>query len=191
MYYTVPETTGLDGNPLFGKDAGKRIRLDFNGHGELWGIPGFVYDTATNADLGDHIQGEWKSTYRYLSRFIMADGAKIKDGIDETIEYKVKALEGEVWLTKADGTISGVADLGGRYTSYYDGVVADLADERKMRVLGFEDWGTYNASNGSWISGNPDGINDNDDYLGPRPTPTVNGGDTAVVHGEVIFDPSP
>ena len=191
MYYTVPETTGLDGNPLFGKDAGKRIRLDFNGHGELWGIPGFVYDTATNADLGDHIQGEWKSTYRYLSRFIMADGSKIKDGIDETIEYKVKALEGEVWLTKADGTISGVGDLGGRYTSFYDGTVADLADEREMTVLGFEDWGTFDTTNGNWLNSSPDGINDNDNYLGARPTPTVNGGDTAVVHGEVIFDPSP
>lgn len=190
MYYTVPLTTNSEGDPVFGKDAGKRIRLEFNGHGELWGIPGFVYDTATNQDLGEHISGEWKDTYRYLSRFIMPDGTLIEDGLDSSIKYKVKALEGEVWLTKADGTISGVASLEGRYTNFYGGAITDLVEDNIIRELGYEDWGTYDE-NGYWLSGDEDGINDNDRYLGPKPTPTVFGGDTAVVHGEVIFDPTP
>ena len=190
MYYTVPLTTDTDGDPVFGKDAGKRIRLEFNGHGELWGIPGFVYDTATNQDLGEHINGEWKDTYRYLNRFIMPDGTLIEDGLDSSVKYKVKALEGEVWLTKADGTISGVANLMDRYTSLYQGARTDLVEDNIVRELGFEDWGTFDE-NGSYVSDSKDGINDNDRYLGEKPTPTVFGGDTAVVHGEVIFDPTP
>ncbi len=37
LYYDVPE----DGE-VFGEDAGKRISLEFAGHGQLRGIPGFV-----------------------------------------------------------------------------------------------------------------------------------------------------
>ena len=189
MYYTVPNTL-TDGVADYGKDAGKRIRLDFNGHGQLWGIPGFVYDTATNEDLGDHITGNWKSTYRYLNRFIMPDGSLIEDGVDSSISYKVKALEGEVWLTRADGTISGVSDLTGKYTDLYTGAQDDLVKEDKLRGLGFEDWATIEPS-GNWLNDQPDGVNDNERYLGDEPTPTVNGGETAVVHGTVIFDPTP
>jgi hypothetical protein len=125
-----------------------------------------------------------------LNRFIMPDGTLIEDGLDSSIKYKVKALEGEVWLTKADGTISGVASLEGKYTSFYGGAITDLVQDNIVRELGFEDWGTFDE-NGSYKSDTPDGINDNDRYLGKKPTPTVFGGDTAVVHGEVIFDPTP
>ena len=47
-----------------------------------------------------------------------------------------------------------------------------------MRNIGYEDW-------------DGDGVNDNDRYIGDEPTPTVNNGETAVVHGEVIYDPTP
>lgn len=189
MYYTVPETL-TDGVATFGDDAGKRIRLEYNGHGQLWGIPGFVYDTATGEDLGEHIQGEWKQSYRYLNRFIMTDGTLIEDGVDSTVSYKVKALDGEVWLTPADGSIAGVGDLTGSYTDVYFGAVSDLVDREKLRVIGFEDWGTFDE-NGGWVSEERDGVNDNSQYLGDQPIPTVNGGSTAVVHGEVLFDPTP
>jgi hypothetical protein len=177
MYFEVPTTTDANGDYLYGKDQGKRVRLEFNGHGNLYGIPGFVYDTATGEDLGEFVN-QWKDTYRYLSRFVMQDGSEIEDGIDSTIKYKVKALDGEEWLTPADGSIAGVADLRGQYTSLYDGDEGDLVPNRKMRPLGYEDW-------------NGDGVNDNDRYIGDEPTPTVNNGETAVVHGEVIYDPTP
>ena len=177
MYFEVPTTTDANGDNLFGKDAGKRIRLEYNGHGNLYGIPGFVYDTATGTDLGEFVN-QWKDTYRYISRFVMADGSEIEDGIDATIKYKVKALDGEEWLTPADGTITGVADLRGSYTALYDGDETDLVKQRDLRSIGYEDW-------------DGDGVNDNDRYIGDEPTPTVNNGETAVVHGEIIYDPTP
>jgi hypothetical protein len=177
MYYEVPATVDANGENLFGKDAGKRVRLEFNGHGNLYGIPGFVYDTATGEDLGEFVNG-WKDTYRYLSRFVIPDGGEIEDGVDSSIKYKVKALDGEEWLTKADGTVTGIADLRGLYTDLYDGDESDLVQDRDLRVIGFEDW-------------DGDGENDNDRYIGDEPTPTVNNGETAVVHGEIIYDPTP
>ena len=172
MYYTVPEDS-----TLYGKDAGKRVRLEHNGHGNLHGIPGFVYDTATGEDLGEFVN-EWKDTYRYISRFTIPDGAQIEDGADSSITYKVKALDGEEWLTPADGSISGIADLRGSYTTLYQGDESDLVKRRDLRNIGFEDW-------------DGDGFNDNDRYIGDEPTPTVNSGETAVVHGEIIYDPTP
>ena len=172
MYYEVPEDS-----TLYGKDAGKRVRLEHNGHGNLYGIPGFVYDTATGEDLGEFVN-QWKDTYRYISRFVIPDGGEIEDGTDASIKYKVKALDGEEWLTPADGTITGVADLRGSYTTLYDGDEDDLVKQRNLRNIGFEDW-------------DGDGLNDNDRYIGDEPTPTVNNGETAVVHGEIIYDPTP
>jgi cytoskeletal protein RodZ len=177
MYFEVPETVDANGDYLFGKDAGKRVRLEYNGHGNLWGIPGFVYDTATGEDLGEFVNN-WKDTYRYISRFVMPDGSEIEDGVDSSIKYKVKALDGEEWLTPADGTITGVADLRGNYTTLYEGDETDLVKQRNLRSIGFEDW-------------NGDGVNDNDRFIGDQPTPTVNNGETAVVHGEIIYDPTP
>ena len=177
MYFEVPEDVDADGNNVFGKDAGKRVRLEYNGHGNLWGIPGFVYDTATGEDLGEFVNN-WKDTYRYISRFVMPDGAEIVDGADSSIKYKVKALDGEEWLTPADGSIPGVASLLDTYTALYDGDEADLVQNRDLRVIGFEDY-------------DGDGTNDNDRYIGDEPTPTVNNGETAVVHGEIVYDPTP
>ena len=77
MYYEVPETVDANGNNVFGKDAGKRIRLEYAGFGELWGIPGFVFDTATGEDLGEFVN-DWKPTYRYLNRFTIPDGGILR-----------------------------------------------------------------------------------------------------------------
>ena len=108
----------------------------------------------------------------------MPDGSEIEDGVDSSIKYKVKALDGEEWLTPADGSITGIDDLTGRYTDLYDGDESDLVKPRDLRNIGFEDW-------------DGDGANDNDRYIGDQPTPTVNNGETAVVHGEIIYDPTP
>jgi len=192
MYYEVPETIDGNGNNVFGKDAGKRIRLEYAGFGELWGIPGFVFDTATGEDLGEFVN-QWKPSYRYLNRFTIPDGSLIESATDATTTYKIKALDGEEWLTKADGTItvggSVVADLRGKYTSLYEGSKDDLVPDRKLRMVGPDDWDN-------------DGCADNlDEYIGLEPQATaqtsscpgiadapalIEEGKTCVVQGEVF-----
>ena len=174
LYYTVPEELDPNtGEPAFGDDAGKRIRLDFMGHGQLNGIPGFVWDTINGVEIGEFVN-EWKEGYRYINRFTIPDGARIEDALDSTKTYRVKALNGEEWLTKADGTVTApdgttVADLRGKYT--YTGSTADLLDNSDLRG-----------------SGDP---NNTEDYIGAAPTVLLNDGATSVVHGEVVYDPTP
>jgi len=170
MYYNVPGTSDSNGNPVFGEDANKRLRLEYKGHGDLMGIPGYVYDTASGENLGEFVNS-WGSTYRYLSRFTIPDGSLIEDGLDSTKSYKVKALDGEEWLTKADGTVSGVADVRGRYTSLYGLGLSDLLGEE--------------------YDGVQVGRSDNSYYIGAPPTTLINSGAASVVHGEVSYDPTP
>ena len=167
LYYTVPETLDSNGNYVFGDDRGKQIRLEYQGHGELHGIPGFVYDTATGEDKGEFVN-EWQESYRYLSRFTIPDGGLLTDPLDSSASYKVKALDGEEWLTKADGSVSGVDDVRGRYTALYAGDKTNLQNEI------------------------PEVSEPSDDfYIGPVPTSGfINEGKASVVHGEVAFDPS-
>jgi hypothetical protein len=174
FYYTVPEDLDPStGEPAFGDDAGKRIRLDFMGHGQLHGIPGFVWDTLNGVEIGEFVN-EWKEGYRYINRFTIPDGARIEDALDSTKTYRVKALDGEEWLTKADGTVTApdgtiVADLRGKYT--YTGSTADLLDTSNLR--------------------GPGDPNNTEDYIGVVPTVIINEGATSVVHGEVVYDPTP
>lgn len=170
LYYTVPETLNSDGTAVYGKDAGKRLRLEFRGHGDLGGIPGFVFDTATGEDLGEFVT-EWKESYRYLSRFMLPDGAPLEDGLDSTVSYKVKALDGEEWLTPADGSVDGVADVSGKYADLYTMGVADLLPSSVDEVV---------------LS-----IPDSPDYIGaiPAASELINDGNASVVHGEVVFTP--
>jgi hypothetical protein len=191
MYFEVPETLNANNEPIFGKDAGKRIRLEYAGFGELYGIPGFVFDTATGEELGEFVNN-WSPTYRYLNRFNIPDGGTIEDATDATVTYKVKALNGEEWLSQyrcSDADCTSVTLNGldipagsnpyGAYTSLYEGTKDDLVPDWKLRVVGPEDW-------------NGDGVPDNvDEYIGEEPTLTstpaiIEGGKTCVVQGEVL-----
>ena len=57
LYYNVPNEAA------FGNDQGKRISLQYQGFGSLDGVPGYVYDTATGEELGQHVHN-WKESYR-------------------------------------------------------------------------------------------------------------------------------
>ena len=165
MYYEVPD------EDAFGRDGGKRLSLEFAGHGELRGVPGFVYDTVTGEDKGEYVN-EWKDTYRYLSRFTIPDGSTITD-LSGT-EYFVKALDGEEWLKALDASES----VSGEYTLTFSDLLADEA----LTVLG--------------EPGAPDYIGEPPTCEDPTNAQTcalLNNGQPAVVHGELVVgaDPTP
>ena len=165
LYYEVPDDT------RYGRDAGKRLSLEFAGHGELRGIPGFIYDVATGQELGQFTR-EWKDTYRFINRFNIPDGDVVTDA--EGVDYFVKALDGEEWLQKLD---NGVTELGN-----YSFERSRLVPNQKLRILG-----DPNFSQGDYIGEPPTALCDTQtttDCL-------INSGEPAVVHGEVVFDPTP
>ena len=108
LYYTVPDEA------KYGDDRGKKIRLDYQGFGELHGIPGEVINTLTGESLGQYYSGEWNDNLRYTHRFIIEKDAAGNDptvttGGASPTTYKVKALEGDEWLTlktSAKGTLT-------------------------------------------------------------------------------------
>ena len=92
------------------------------------------------------------------------------DGVD----YYVKALDGEEWLQKLG---NGVTEAGN-----YSFERSRLVPTRKLRILGDPNFSQ-------------------EDYIGEPPTALcdtqtttdclINSGEPAVVHGEVVFDPTP
>ena len=107
LYYEVPADA-----TKYGDDAGKSVRLDFGGFGELWGIPGQVINVTTGEALGEFYSGTWNDNLRYVSRFMIephngVDPVLTEKGSDTT--YKVKALSGDQWLklkAEAKGSLS-------------------------------------------------------------------------------------
>ena len=163
MYYKIPDEA------VFGRDAGKRVSLEFAGHGELRGIPGFVFDTETGEDKGEFVNA-WKSTYRYLSRFTIPDGSVITDLAG--VEYFVKALDGEEWLKALDTSVT----ASGQYTLTRE----DLVKDEELTFFG-SDW-------------SPDYIGEAPTCDDPDNTQTcklIYGGKPAVVHGELSLDADP
>jgi len=115
LYYQVP-----DDATAYPKDAGKNVRLEFGGFGDLWGIPGNVINVKTGEVLGDFYNGDWSDDLRYVQRFALEPYNSVapvltKKGSDVT--YKVKALEGEQWLKKKDAAVG---------TQTYTKTAADL-----------------------------------------------------------------
>jgi len=121
LYYQVPNEEG------YGQDADKRLSLEFAGHGELRGVPGYVLDVDTGEDLGEFTT-EWKDSYRYINRFVIPDGSVITDS--DGVEYFVKALDGEEWFKKLE-------PLGGSGTrATYTFTPDQLAPNSILRVMG-------------------------------------------------------
>ena len=121
LYYQVPNEEG------YGQDADKRLSLEFAGHGELRGVPGYVLNVDTGEDLGEFTT-EWKESYRYINRFVIPDGSVITDS--GGVEYFVKALDGEEWFKKLE-------PLGGSGTrATYTFTPDQLAPNSILRVMG-------------------------------------------------------
>ncbi len=113
LYFEVP-----DNSTVYGDDAGKKLRLEYHGFGELYGIPGHVVDITKGSDdpnriIGEYYDGEWNNNYRYVNRIRIPDGSTLTDNTTGST-YKVKALFGEEWLSvepSAKGTLSYSASI--------------------------------------------------------------------------------
>ncbi|MFQ3324477.1 MAG: hypothetical protein ACI90U_002304 [Pseudomonadales bacterium] len=119
LYYQVPD------EDAYGQDSGKRLSLQFGGHGQLSGVPGYVYDVNTGEDLGG-FTNEWKNSYRYINRFVIPDGSVVTDS--DGFEYFVKALDGEEWFKKLEAASSA--------QPVYTFTAARLAPNSILRVMG-------------------------------------------------------
>ena len=156
----MPEETA------YGNDQGKKIRLEYRGFGDLEGIPGYVYDTATGQELGQFVM-DWQPTYRYISRFNLPDGSTLTDSTDDSVTYKTKALNGEEWLSDEPNCTGAAPCAIGTMT--YNGKRSMLVKNSKMKNLG---------------PGGPD-------FIGEEPTDVINNGEPSVVHEEIVYDPTP
>jgi hypothetical protein len=119
LYYQVPD------EDAYGQDSGKRLSLGFGGHGQLRGVPGYIYDVNTGEDLGE-FTNEWKDSYRYINRFVIPDGSVVTDY--DGVEYFVKALDGEEWFKKLEAASS--------VQPVYTFTAARLAPNSILRVMG-------------------------------------------------------
>ena len=128
LYYQVPNEEG------YGQDADKRLSLEFAGHGELRGVPGYVLDVDTGEDLGEFTT-DWKESYRYINRFVIPDGSVVTDS--DGVEYFVKALDGEEWFKKLE-PLEGSGSLA-TYTFTPD----QLAPNSILRVMGDQNDANY------------------------------------------------
>ena len=163
LKYLVP-----DDATNYGDDAGKNVRLEFGGFGDLWGIPGEVIDTVTGESLGEFHSGEWKDTYRYVSRFIIEPHNNVDptltDPNDDTKTYKVKALEGEEFLLNKTDVVGTLTYAANEANLPSFALISDVAP---------------------WI--NAEGVDDNENSIGAIPTTGIfNDGEPSVIHGEVV-----
>jgi len=88
--YTVPAGTA------YGSYSGKSILLQFNGFGNLFGVPGYCVDPVTNAAVDCSSAGS-----RYVPMFSLPDGATMTlpaTGSSAAVPLVVKALDEEVRL---------------------------------------------------------------------------------------------
>ena len=103
LYFTAP-----DDATKFGSDAGKKLRLDYQGD-HLGGIPGSVINLETGEDLGEYVE-TWSDNYRWVPRFTIPDGSVLTENTSDNT-YITKALRGEEWLGKKDSAIGSLETL--------------------------------------------------------------------------------
>jgi hypothetical protein len=100
--YTVPANTL--GSLPYGSWAGKTIQLQFNGFGNLYGIPGDCVDPQTNLAANCNVAGS-----RYVPAFSLADGAALTLGGTGLL---VRALDDELRLRQIPCSGTGLSTAG-------------------------------------------------------------------------------
>ena len=164
--YTVPDS-GIKYNFSGISHSGKKIKLDFEGFGELWNFPRRVYDKCTDQQVGKYVSdSDWNgSCYRSISEFMLPDGA-VLENIDpsKTEKVKVIALRGDDFLKQLS------QEEVGAHTRNYALNLSDLPSTALIKDTG---------------------SSDSNDFIGNMPTEGIlNNGDPSVIHGTVVFEPS-
>ena len=140
LEYTVPANTeyNFSNQILTGDDnenlEGRKYKLQFEGFGNLYNIPGRVVDVCNDTVIGKYTDNWNNNCYRYVHDFVIPDGAILKDYSTGTNYLKVKALRGDEYLekttfaydsfTKTIGDVPGDNNLQNIFTSI--GVAPDI-----------------------------------------------------------------
>ena len=160
--YTVP--AGLTYNFENTDMTGQKIKLKFEGFGELHNFPGRVVNTCTDTVLGKYYRGTWNNCLRYIHEFIIPEGSVLTNiGIDSTgpSSIKVRPLKGDEYLDKFTILPTDRA----RY---------DQTDVNLPQASSFKNLGLPTDS----------------DYIGAFPTTGIlNDGEPSVIHGKTVVTP--
>ena len=140
LEYTVPANTeyNFSNQILTGDDnenlEGRKYKLQFEGFGNLYNIPGRVVDVCNDTVIGKYTDNWNNNCYRYVHDFVIPDGAILKDYSTGANYLKVKALRGDEYLekttfaydsfTKTIGDVPGDNNLQNIFTSI--GVAPDI-----------------------------------------------------------------
>ena len=148
-------------------DIGKTYSLWFEGFGNLFNIPGGVFDTCTGEFLGEYFYGNWsENCHRWASKFTIPTGSVVTDNSASPAQnYFVKALSGDEFL-KVLSTSEKSALPSRDYSSLTKAIMGPATD---------------------LIDTGPNGTTEN--YIGTVPTTLLNSGQPSVLMGEVIAPP--
>lgn len=108
LEYTVPANTEYNfSNEILTGDPnedleGRKYKLQFEGFGNLYNIPGRVVDVCNDTVIGKYTDNWNNNCYRYVHDFVIPDGAILKDYSTGANYLKVKALRGDEYLKKID-----------------------------------------------------------------------------------------
>ena len=106
LEYTVPANTEYNfSNEILTGDPnedleGRKYKLQFEGFGNLYNIPGRVVDVCNDSVIGKYTDN-WNNCYRYVHDFVIPNGTILKD-TNGANYLKVKALRGDEYLKKID-----------------------------------------------------------------------------------------
>ena len=106
LEYTVPADTEYNfSNEILTGDPnedleGRKYKLEFEGFGNLYNIPGRVVDVCNDSVIGKYTDN-WNNCYRYVHDFVIPNGTILKD-TNGANYLKVKALRGDEYLKKID-----------------------------------------------------------------------------------------
>jgi hypothetical protein len=99
---STANTTEAAASPLIGS----KVQLNYNGFGDLQGIPGTCVDTTTNQPVTCGTGGD--NSQRWVPAFSVKDGTELVNG---SVTYYVKYLEREMRFAKVSDSACSTLDL--------------------------------------------------------------------------------
>ncbi len=141
----------------------RKVRLKFEGFGQLHNFPGKVYNHCTNTVVGRYYNGQWSNCLRYIPEFSLKDGTVLTNLTNPGNDIKVRQLRGDEYLKKLS-----TDEVNALPARTYSSTAANLPLESV-----FLGTGTPSSS----------------DYIGAEPTTILNNGDPSVIHGVTIVPP--